>query len=85
MTSWNFTGKGPQGKTPSEFGYAFNETVVRVAMHPADLVVAGGYTDGTVLVGSIENETCSIARPGGEAKVTAMGWSPDGGSLIAGM
>ncbi|MGB0683184.1 MAG: WD40 repeat domain-containing protein [Magnetovibrionaceae bacterium] len=84
VTSWNFSGKGPAGKAPTEFGYVYNGLVTCVAAHPASHEVAGGYSDGTVLVGSIEKETASIARPGGGAKVSALNWAPDGSSLVAG-
>lgn len=84
VTSWSFAGKGPSGKAPTEFGYVFNENVCQVAVHPSAPTVAGGYSDGTVLIGSIEKESASIARPGNGAKVTALGWSPDGGALIVG-
>lgn len=82
VTSWDCSGKGPMGRAPLEFGYVYNGTVRQVAAHPRDHVVAGGYTDGTVLIGQIEQETAVIARPGAGVPVAALAWSPDGDTLI---
>lgn len=84
VTSWGFSGGGPGGKAPLEFGYVFNGTVAAVAAHPKRRIVAGGYDDGAVLVGDIEKGDAIIARPGGGAAVTALVWSPDGAMLAAG-
>ncbi len=83
VTSWDCSGNGPSGKPPLEFGYVYNGIVRQVAAHPSDSVVAGGYSDGTVMIGNIEQETAMIARPGGGKPVAGLTWSADGRILVA--
>ena len=83
VTSWDCTGKGPSGKPPLEFGYVYNGIVRHVAAHPADTVVAGGYSDGTVMIGNVEQETAMIARPGSGTPIAGLAWSTDGRTLVA--
>jgi len=84
VTSWCFEGEGPSGTTPSEFGYVFNSVVTRVAAHPSEGVVAGGYDNGAVLVGNIGTGDAMIARPAGGGAITAMAWAtPAGRRLLA--
>jgi WD40 repeat protein len=78
VTSWCFEGEGPSGTAPSEFGYVFNSMVTRVAAHPSEGIVAGGYDNGTVLVGNIETGDAMIARPAGGGAITAMAWATPG-------
>ena len=84
VTSWGFMGGGPGGKPPLEFGYVFNGTVTAVAASPKRHLVAGGYDDGTVLIGDIEKGDAVIARPAGGATMTALAWSSDGACVVAG-
>jgi len=55
-----------------------------VAPHPAAGIVAAGYNNGTVLVGSIEHGNAWIARPPGGGAVTALCWTGDGEGVVAG-
>lgn len=84
VTSWDFSGNGPSGRAPEEFGYVFNSVVTQVAAHPSDHIVAGGYNDGTVLIGHITKGDAIIARGGDGAAITQLLWTPDGSLLIAG-
>lgn len=84
VTSWNFEGEGPSGKPPMEFGYVFNGVVTQVSAHPTKCIVAAGYNNGTVLIGSIEYSNAWIARPPGSGAVTALSWHPGGESVVAG-
>ena len=83
VTSWDCSGKGPSGKPPLEFGYVYDGVVRQVAAHPTDRVVAGGYSDGTVLIGTVEQETAMIARPSSGHAVTGLAWTADGATLVA--
>ncbi len=82
VTSWDCTGGGPSGRAPLEFGYVYNGTVRQVAAHPSRRVVAGGYSDGTVLIGEIELESAAIARPGDGEPIVALAWTADGETLV---
>jgi len=84
VTSWYCAEGGPAGRAPLEFGYVFNGTVTAVAAHPTDRRAAGGYNEGTVLIGELETGDAIIARPPGGGAVTTLSWSEDGASLIAG-
>jgi hypothetical protein len=57
--------------------------VRQVAAHPSRHLVAGGYSDGTVMIGEIEQETALIARPASGAPIAALDWTPDGTALFA--
>lgn len=83
VTSWDCGGKGPSGKPPLEFGYAYNSVSTQVAAHPADKVMAGGFSDGSVLIGDIEQETAMIARAKNGSAIVALVWAQDGNTLVA--
>jgi WD40 repeat protein len=84
VTSWPCDGEGPAGRPPLEFGYAYNSVVSQVAAHPRDATIAGGYDNGTVLVGDIRTGDALIAKAPGGGGVTALAWSSDGGWLVTG-
>lgn len=75
---------GPAGKPPLEFGYVFNGVVTNVRAYPARRLVAAGYSDGTVLIGDILKGDALIAKGKGGGAVTALDWSPDGRTAVAG-
>lgn len=84
VTSWPFEGGGPQGRAPLELGFVFNGVVTRVACHPTENRVAAGYSDGTVLIGDIVKGDAITAKAPGGGPVTALCWTPDGDTVIAG-
>ena len=84
VTTWSFEGSGPEGKPPLEFGYVFEGIVTCVAAHPTQKSVAGGYSDGTVLIGDIASGDAIIAKAASGGAITAVAWSPDGTILCAG-
>ena len=84
---WPFTGGGPMGKAPSEFGFADGAPVTAVAANPKHDVVAAGFGNGTVLIGQPGPATPALivmGNGGGDAAVTALAWNPDGDRLLAG-
>ena len=84
---WPFTGGGPMGKAPLEFGHAGGTPVTAVAANPKHDVLAAGFEDGTVLIGQPGPATPAlvIMGEGGEgAAVTTVAWNPDGDRLLAG-
>ena len=83
VTSWDCTGEGPSGKPPLEFGYVYNGIVMHVAAHPIGTKIAGGYNDGTVVIGNVEQETAMIARAGGSRPIVGLSWNMDGSKLVS--
>ena len=84
VTTWSFEGGGPEAKPPLEFGYVFEGIATCVAAHPIEKAVAGGYSDGAVLIGDIASGDAIIAKAASAGAVTAAAWSPDGTLLYAG-
>ncbi len=82
---WPFTGGGPMGRAPLEFGYAGGAPVTAVASNPKHDVLAAGFEDGTVLIGQPGPATPALIVMGdNKAAVTAIAWNPDGDRLLAG-
>ncbi len=61
MVLWPFFGGGPMGKPPLELAGGDGVTCTRVAAHPKDDLVAGGFADGLVVIADIE----FLAHPAG--------------------
>jgi WD40 repeat protein len=81
---WPFTGGGPMGKAPLEFGGAGGAPVTAVAANPQIDVMAAGFDDGTVIVGQPGPTAAKLIVMGGGSPVTALCWNPDGDRLLAG-
>ncbi len=81
---WPFFGGGPMGKPPLELAQIENVICTRVACHPSDEVVAGGYADGTVLLADISGKRVLRVAAGGHGAVSALAWAPSGGWLAFG-
>lgn len=81
VIAWPFSGSGPTGKTPVEFGYKGRQLVATVAAHPNRPLVAFGYDDGEVRVTELPIGRMVSVKPAGEGKVTSIAWSPDGAAL----
>lgn len=83
ITAWPFGGVGPGVLPPREVGFGYKATVARVAVDPSRPHVAGGYTDGTVLVGGVKKgEAAFLRTPDGDA-VTALAGTA-GGLTVSG-
>ncbi len=81
---WPFTGGGPMGKAPFEFGGAGGAPCTAVAANPEMDVFAAGFEDGSVIVGQPGPKAAMLIIMGGGSPVTALCWNPDGDRLLAG-
>ncbi len=84
VVCWPFTGGGPMGKAPVEFGGARGAAVTAVCANPALDVMAAGFGDGTIMVGQPGPATAAMIVMGGGSAITALCWNPDGDRLLAG-
>ena len=84
VTAWSFSGRGPKGRPPFEFGHRPGILVSCVAAHPKRPLVAFGYDDGEVRIAELPGSRVIEVRRGDGTKVTAVAWSADGGILGAG-
>jgi WD40 repeat protein len=81
---WPFASKdGPMGKQP-RMVLPHDKRVVVVACHPANEIVAAGFEDGMVMLARIEDGAEILAKQPGNAAVSALAWSQDGGKLAFG-
>ena len=84
VVCWPFTGGGPMGKAPTEFGGAGEAFVTAVAAHPLHDVFAAAFDNGALLIGQPgAGGVRLVMKPNGNA-VTCLVWSPDGEKLLAG-
>ena len=81
---WDFSGKGPMGKAPTELGDYGEAPVTAVAMHPAQAIVAAGHADGTAKLLSFGSKGSIPLDNPGAGMVTALVFSKDGRRLYAG-
>ena len=86
---WPFTGGGPMGKAPIEFGGMINgPAVTAVLAHPKLDAVAAGFANGKVIVGQPGNpRVMPIAEPPKDQEsspVSVLAWTPEGDRLLAG-
>jgi WD40 repeat protein len=81
---WPFQGKdGPMGKAPRMLAPASAPAEV-VAGHPTQEIVAIGYGNGMVLLVRVADGAEVMARPPGNAAVSALAWSKAGDMLAIG-
>ncbi len=81
---WPFEGKdGPMGKQPLLMAQSVAR-VAAVACHPRQPVVAAGYADGTVILVRIDDGALLMAKPQGQAAVSALGWDASGQTVAFG-
>ncbi|MDR3375253.1 MAG: WD40 repeat domain-containing protein [Ancalomicrobiaceae bacterium] len=81
---WPFATKdGPMGKAPLQLG-ATAQTVVRVACHPSEEIVAIGYDDGLILAVRFSDSAEVVLRHPGQDPVSALAWDREGGRLAFG-
>ncbi|MCB2109324.1 MAG: hypothetical protein KDE14_16565, partial [Rhodobacteraceae bacterium] len=86
---WPFTGGGPMGKAPVDFGGLLNgPPVTCVLSNPKLDVVAAGFEDGRVVIGQPGSQkVITVSGPAEDtdgAAITAFAWTPAGDRLITG-
>jgi WD40 repeat protein len=84
MVLWPFFGGGPMGKAPIELAGGDGVTCTRVAAHPQQEMVAGGFADGLVVLADVNSSRILPVAPPGRGPVSALAWSPDGSQLAFG-
>jgi hypothetical protein len=84
MVLWPFFGGGPMGKAPIELAGGDGIICTRVACNPKHDVVAGGFTDGLVVVADIASSRIVPVVPPEHGPISALGWRADGTQLAVG-
>jgi WD40 repeat protein len=84
FTAWPFSGKGPEGKPPLQFGDEGAGLMTVVAAHPSAEFVAGGYDSGELQLGDIRTKRSVVLKMADGAAITCLAWSPDGFKLAIG-
>jgi WD40 repeat protein len=84
MVLWPFFGGGPMGKAPIELAGGDGVVCTRVAAHPRDEMVAGGFADGLVVLADVNSSRVLPVAPPGKGPVSALVWSPNGSQLAVG-
>ena len=84
MVLWPFFGGGPMGKAPIELAGGDGITCTRVAAHPQQEMVAGGFADGLVVLADVNSSRVLPVAPPERGPISALAWSPDGGHLAFG-
>jgi WD40 repeat protein len=84
FTAWPFSGKGPEGKPPVQFGEEGAGLQTVVAAHPSAEFVAAGYDTGELQLGDIKIRRAVVLKLVDGTAITCLAWSPDGWRLAAG-
>ncbi len=84
FTAWPFSGKGPEGKPPLQFGEEGAGLITVVTSHPTAEFVAGGYDTGELQLGDIKTRRSVVLKMSDGSAVTCLAWSPDGYRLAVG-
>ena len=84
FTAWPFSGKGPEGKPPLQFGDEGAGLMTVVAAHPTAEYVAGGFDTGELQLGDIKTKRTVVVKLADKSASTCLAWSPDGAALAAG-
>jgi WD40 repeat protein len=84
MVLWPFFGGGPMGKAPLELAGGDGVICTQVACNPKDDIVAGGFTDGLVVVADITSSRILPIVPPDHGPISTLAWSPDGTQLAVG-
>ena len=84
MVLWPFFGGGPMGKAPLELAGGDGIMCTQVACNPNSEIVAGGFTDGLVVVADIGSSRILPVVPPEHGTISALAWNHDGTQLAVG-
>jgi len=84
MVLWPFFGGGPMGKAPMELAGGDGVLCTRVACHPREEIVAGGFADGLVVLADVTSSRILPIAPPGHGPVSALAWNASGSHLAIG-
>jgi WD40 repeat protein len=84
MVLWPFFGGGPMGKAPIELAGGDGIICTQVAAHPQQEMVAGGFTDGLVVLAEVNTSRILPVAPPEHGTISALAWSHDGTHLAFG-
>jgi WD40 repeat protein len=84
MVLWPFFGGGPMGKAPVELAGGDGIVCTQVAANPNNDIVAGGFTDGLVVVADISSSRILPVVPPEHGPISALAWNTDGTKLAVG-
>ena len=84
FTAWPFSGKGPEGKPPLQYGDEGAGLMTVAAAHPTAEFVAGGYDSGELQLGDIRTKRSVVLKMADGSPITCLAWSPDGFKLAVG-
>lgn len=87
FVAWDFSGKGPEGQPPVEFGFGDGAVMTGIACHPASPFFIGGFENGGVRLGDLDGKRELVLRepPEEDGKpVRAIAFSSDGWRVAAG-
>jgi WD40 repeat protein len=84
MVLWPFFGGGPMGKAPVELAGGDGIVCTQVAANPINDIVAGGFTDGLVVVADISSSRILPVVPPEHGPISALAWNADGTKLAVG-
>jgi WD40 repeat protein len=83
---WDFSGKGPEGQPPVEYGFGDGAGMTAIVAHPDSPFVCGGFENGGLRLGDMDSRRDLELRAPEEAHkpIRAMAWSQDGWRIAAG-
>ena len=84
MVLWPFFGGGPMGKAPLELAGGDGIICSRIACHPTEEFVAGGFADGSVVIADVTSSRVVPVVPSGHGSITTLAWSQGGARLAFG-
>lgn len=83
IAAWPLAGD-PGSFPPQEIGYVFSANVSAIAVSERIDRLAGGFTNGSILIGNAKNGEALNARNGSGAEITDMAWNKAQSELLFG-